>query len=218
MPLPLAAPVCVAHPNFLAAASNLSSLQSCSQIGANLGYFSLLFASHGWKVVSVEPMRRNRDALSASLCLNPSLNVSLYSRALVSPAKRHLKCTARSFPRNQGNGVLSCGENLQCPRPIPDASRHHPCEPVTVTTLDELLAEVGVAVVDVVKIDVEGSECDVLDGGQTLLGRLRPRVLQVEGLRANVVRCVHEHARRFGYTILPERRGSDQNIILYRVD
>lgn len=66
--------------------------------------------------------------------------------------------------------------------------------------------------------DVEGSECDVLDGAQNLLGQLRPRLLQIEGLRADVVKCVYEHARRFGYTVLPERRGSDQNIIVYRVD
>ena len=121
-------------------------------VGANLGYFSLLFATHGWSVVSVEPMRQNRAALSASLCLNPALNVSLYPRALVSPAKRRSQCIARSFPRNQGNGVLTCGAHVQCPRPNADPSRRHPCEPVAVTTLDELLAESGVRAVDVVKI------------------------------------------------------------------
>lgn len=187
-------------------------------IGANLGYFSLLFATHGWSVVSVEPMRQNRAALSASLCLNPSLNVSLHARALTSPPKQRLRCVARSFPRNQGNGVLTCGANAQCPRPNADPSRRHPCEPVAVGTLDNLLDEIDISRVDVVKMDVEGSECDVLDGAQRLLGTLRPRLLQIEGLRENVVRCVHEHARRFGYTVLPERRGSDQNLVVYRVN
>ena len=58
----------------------------------------------------------------------------------------------------------------------------------------------------------------MLEGAQTLLGKLRPRLLQIEGLRPNVVQCVHEQARRFGYKVLPERRGSDQNIIVYRLD
>ena len=70
-------------------------------VGANLGYYSVLFASRGWRVVAVEPMARNRAALRASLCLNPHLtaSVSLHSRALVSPSQSGLRCVARSDPR-----------------------------------------------------------------------------------------------------------------------
>ena len=43
---------------------------------------------------------------------------------------------------------------------------------VPVVTLDSALADV--AVLDVIKIDVEGSELAVLEGSQTILRRLRP--------------------------------------------
>ena len=165
-------------------------------------------------------MARNRAALRASLCLNPHLtaSVSLHSRALVSPSQSGLRCVARSFPRNQGNGVLSCGPGLHhCPRqPNANPARRHPCEPVAVSTLDALLAEAGVARVDVVKIDVEGAECHVLEGAQRLLGRLRPRLLQVEGLRTDVVQCVREQAARHGYLVHAQTRGADQNLLVYR--
>merc|ERR1719321_2101435 len=42
-------------------------------IGANLGYYTLLFASKGYKVIAVEPMTHNRVALETSLCINPGL-------------------------------------------------------------------------------------------------------------------------------------------------
>ena len=38
-------------------------------IGANLGYYSLLFIASGYKVYAIEPFGANRRALQASLCL-----------------------------------------------------------------------------------------------------------------------------------------------------
>ena len=40
-------------------------------IGANLGFYTLLFAQHGYSVLAVEPMLLNRKAIETSLCLNP---------------------------------------------------------------------------------------------------------------------------------------------------
>ena len=89
-------------------------------IGANLGFYSLLFAAQGWSVLSIEAMEHNRRPLRASLCLNPSLNVTLIGTALGSAnASRHrAQCVALSVERNRGNGFLACGE---------EAARMPPC-------------------------------------------------------------------------------------------
>ena len=42
-------------------------------IGANLGFYTLLFAQHGYSVLAVEAMLLNRKAIETSLCLNPLL-------------------------------------------------------------------------------------------------------------------------------------------------
>ena len=41
-------------------------------IGANLGYFSHIFAREGFGVIAFEPLTHNRQAIEATLCMNPS--------------------------------------------------------------------------------------------------------------------------------------------------
>ena len=83
-------------------------------VGANLGYYSLLFASHGYDVLAVEPMLRNRRAIETSLCLNPQLaeRVTLLPMALGKTASAH--CDVRADDRNAGNGKLSCSSTERC--------------------------------------------------------------------------------------------------------
>uniref|UniRef100_A0A7S2NHD2 tRNA(Phe) (4-demethylwyosine(37)-C(7)) aminocarboxypropyltransferase n=1 Tax=Haptolina brevifila TaxID=156173 RepID=A0A7S2NHD2_9EUKA len=47
-------------------------------VGANVGYFSLLFADRGFRVVAIEPMKRNRMALEQTLCMNPDLRARVH--------------------------------------------------------------------------------------------------------------------------------------------
>merc|ERR1719272_2017479 len=49
-----------------------------------------------------------------------------------------------------------------------------------VRRLDDVLAEEHVNAVDFVKMDVEGFECQVMAGGQSLLTKFRPRLIQSE--------------------------------------
>ena len=50
-------------------------------------------------------------------------------------------------------------------------------ESVQLTTLDDLVSEYGLDRVDVVKLDVEGSEASALDGARAVLERDRPLLL-----------------------------------------
>ena len=80
-------------------------------IGANIGYFSLLFADRGFNVIAVEPMSRNRLALEQTLCMNPDLKerITIVAAALGDHADiaTGLSCVIRSQRlMNLGDGLL----------------------------------------------------------------------------------------------------------------
>ena len=167
-------------------------------IGANLGYYSLLFAHRGFNVVAVEAMTRNRKAIEGSLCLNPQLRsrVKIVPVALVSPEElSSTSCVIKSTNSevNIGNGHLLCGPDIACE--TGDAN----CEVVPVKTLDTVLAEVAPTSVDVVKMDVEVHECQVLAGGDSLFTSFRPHILQIETAFGNSGKCVEAKAAEHGY-------------------
>ena len=167
-------------------------------IGANLGYYSLLFAKAGYDVVAVEAMTRNRKAIEGSLCLNPELRsrVKIVPVALVSPEElSSTTCVIKSTSRkiNIGNGALSCGSGQTCE--AGDAN----CEVVPVKTLDMVLSEVSPKSVDVVKMDVEVHECQVLAGGGSLFTDYRPQILHIETAFGDSGKCVEAKASAHGY-------------------
>ena len=77
-----------------------------------------------------------------------------------------------------------------------------------------MLEELNPPTIDVAKIDVEGFECQVFAGGQTLFTRYRPRFLLAETKDPVVARCVREIAARHGYR-MSRPQGQDQNVVLY---
>ena len=83
------------------------------------------------------------------------------------------------------------------------------CEPATLTTLDSLLEGWGDLRSAVVKMDVEGAECDVLKGGQRLFSRSLPRFLYAELKQPHVEACWRETALRRTATAR-RRRGCER--------
>lgn len=180
-------------------------------IGANLGFYTLLFAHYGFRVIAIEPMERNRRLIQTSLCLNPRLigRVTLVPVALVASAKATTSCIVRTAQKGgAGNGELVCGAAANCSSPRPDFS----CNVVTTRTLDSLLEELRPPAISVAKIDIEGGECNALRGGQSLLTRYRPAFIQWEGLHSKVVHCMRHTVRARGYRV-GERHGTDLNTV-----
>jgi FkbM family methyltransferase len=136
-------------------------------IGAHIGYFSLLFAQRGYRVVAIEPMPHNLRALRSSLCINPWLQarVTLLPFALTS-ASGPKHCVVRSGAHNRGNGVLHCrkGKLAHCNAAAGGAAtaERDLCTQVEARTLDGVLAAANLpAEISLVKLDVESSECAV---------------------------------------------------------
>lgn len=173
-------------------------------IGANLGYYTLLFAHQGHKVIAVEPMTRNRMALQASICLNNlQQSISVVSAALSTAEDANgpnRSCVVRSTNTeiNIGNGHLYCAGDAP-----PCAAGEQNCEMVPVKTLDAVLTELAPASVDVVKMDVEEYECNVLAGGASLFDTFKPSLLQIEVTNVNSRECVSQKATQYGYSLHP---------------
>lgn len=185
-------------------------------IGSNLGFYTLLFASAGFDVIAIDAMDHNRRALNASLCLNPALarRVTLIPAALGAPSDEGRKnCrveASRLHNGGIGNGVLHCDGRRSNMTRAPGAAAPVDAamsSEVALTTLDALLLRSATRPdrVDVVKIDIEGSECQMLEGASSVLDRFKPKLIQWEGKMALVDECVRRALRERGYRISAPR-------------
>jgi len=129
-------------------------------IGANIGYYSLLAArllNGTGKVVAIEPDSRNFRLLSLSIRANAYSNVIAIQKAVSNTtgrAKLFLDAKAVGIPSLSELNIGAKGEGSVC---------------VDTVTLDSLLHDLAVERIDVMKIDVEGAEGLVLEGGSKAL-------------------------------------------------
>ena len=131
-------------------------------VGANIGIYSLLIASHGCDVISVEPAADARRLLETNLGLNGVTTEIVTCAIGREPGKSVLTSELGSM-----NYLVADAEQ-------PASSG---VTEVDVTTLDDLLGERTAAGV---KIDVEGFELDVVLGASQALAAQRIGVLQLE--------------------------------------
>ena len=202
-------------------------------LGGNIGYHTMLFALHGYSVIAVEPMPANRRALAGSTCLHPHVRerITVVPAALISPLSADQRvCVLVSRGGNTGDGVLRCGAGpappIDCASPTSCQRRFlgyaaaerrggaiGTCEKVETRSLDEVLAQLRPPSIDVVKIDLEGSECRALEGGGSLFTRYHPLLIDVETQEPHVRKCVEQLAERRSY-VLHRPRGPNQNRFL----
>jgi FkbM family methyltransferase len=156
------------------------------EVGAHVGFFTLLLASRTRRVLAFEPDARNREALAANLALNGVSNVSVVAAACgASEGDADFVSDARS---GSAGGL---------------ASSHHgehagPAFRVAVERLDRHLERAGLPAPDLVKIDAEGAEDAVLEGiGGLLDGPTRVLVEVNEATK----RAVHDRLRAHGYAL-----------------
>jgi FkbM family methyltransferase len=135
-------------------------------VGANIGYFSLLFAK--WlrgegAVHAFEPFPDTLRTLSRNVDLNPRLKslITVHDVALSNYVGR----TSVVVPDegNSGCNYLSMNGRVQ----------------ISVTTLDAAARELRLSHLDFVKVDIEGSEVAMLEGSAETIERFRP-VMMIE--------------------------------------
>ena len=150
----------------------------CIDVGAAAGIYTLALsrlAGPTGRVHSIEPLPFANLQLARLLNVGRAANVRQHAMALSTepgvdimsvPVGRFGLVTGRSFLDRRAGG--------------PDPNTEFPGRAaimVTVDTLDALCAREGIDRLDFVKIDVEGAELEVLEGGRQVIQTLQPAML-----------------------------------------
>jgi FkbM family methyltransferase len=150
-----------------ALASVVKPADVCVDIGANLGFFSLLLgrlAGPGGSIYAFEPVPANAATIDRNARLNHMGNIEVLTLALSSVDGRDELLLARHV----GGAVLRSAGTP------PDRAGGMDVE---TASLDTLVERGRVKPPGVVKIDVEGAEMDVLRGMDRVLRRWAPAVV-----------------------------------------
>ena len=140
-------------------------------VGANIGAHTLPLARYvgaTGKVFAFEPTKYAFEKLNANICKNPELKTSVVARQvmLVSSTSESLPSTVySSWPLDE----------------VADLHNEHlgqlmATDGAVTTTLDQAVIDAGIDRVDFIKLDVDGNECKVIQGGLKTLERFRPLI------------------------------------------
>lgn len=152
------------EPSVVDLLSKLTSADSrCLDIGANIGLTAcaLSVLCPEGKIAGIEPVPRTFSFLKRNARALP--NVAVFKHALGS---------TEGVLRMQGNPNFLAGSFVADEYDIRDGG--HFTEEVPVKTLDASFGSFGLDRMDFIKIDVEGFEIEVFEGGKQIIGDLKP--------------------------------------------
>jgi FkbM family methyltransferase len=133
-------------------------------VGANLGYFTVLCAPLVSRVIAFEPVATTARYCEANIALNDITNVDVRRCGLW-----HEDATL-SFKADRSS-VMSAS--------VVQSNGSPSNETIQAVSLDHLCASGGLRLerLDVIKMDIEGAELSALSGMRTMLERLRPQIV-----------------------------------------
>lgn len=120
-------------------------------LGANIGAFSLPFAAHGWKGYAFEAGSKNTDVLKKSILLN-DFDITVVEQAVYN------RTGSIKFVEN---GPWGSVEN--------DIFHEENAVVLDTVALDDWYEGAGVEQIDLIKIDIEGSEVAAFRGMENML-------------------------------------------------
>jgi FkbM family methyltransferase len=137
--------------------------QHIFDVGAHIGYFSLLFAK--WvgmrgSVTSFEPCPGTRERLLRNSSLNPKLQQRMQIHDVgLSDHDGYASIVSPDATNSGCNYIGACAGDIK------------------ITTLDRFVERNRISRIDLIKVDVEGSECALLEGARETMRRFRPRIV-----------------------------------------
>lgn len=155
-------------------------------IGANIGWYSLNMAALGVKVVAFEPMKENIELFKHSLSLSNNVKsgvsdlITLHEYGL---GDKEETCFLFSDNRNLGDGHVKCVETESDLNMEEDYSVRGR---VPLKRLDDIVNSKDTHVV-AIKMDTEGFEGNVLEGGSQLILKGGVNVILTEFVPAHVI-------------------------------
>ena len=161
-------------------------------IGAHIGYFTIIMAKQAKQVYAFEPEQRNFHTLQKNVNLNELSNVKLYNRAVAehnSKTKLHLCHTS--------SGMHRLYPSMWCKEGTIE---------VETISINEIIKDA-----DFIKMDIEGAELGALKGMKKLLEKNGPSIIMefhppsIEEYGAKP-RAIYDFMKSLGYDIkIPQR-------------
>lgn len=165
--------------------------------GAHIGHVSIRFAQYAKRgfVHAFEPDAHSFQRLKENVLLNDFENIRIYPQALGAFAGN--KSLYRIDPFNPGmNRILE-----------QDPQVFYGREEVEVITLDQWHEQNRIHKIDLLKIDTEGYELHILEGGKNMIQRCKP-ILYLELIDLNLQQHGYDHRKVLhwlnekGYSVL----------------
>jgi FkbM family methyltransferase len=170
---------------------------ACWDIGAHVGYHSLVFAGLGAQVLAFEPNQHNAARLRAHLERNPALARNIRHLAVAVSDRDGEVAFVQSGDMKGG----SSGSHLAAALPPLESAVYAGCERLLVPAVRmDSLIDRGERVPDVIKIDVEGAELLALQGGRKLLTEKKP-LLFIEVHHICLMFQLQQLLPQLGYTV-----------------
>ena len=156
-------------------------------VGANIGYFTLLLADRSAHVYAFEPDPVNFAILQDNIRHNNKTNLSLFNKALMSkPGKVMLH-------KNTGNPGMH--------RVYSSVYNDGPVVPVDAVRLDDVIDDE----IDFIKMDAEGAEYDILKGMPKILSQDNMIAFEFHAYTVREAgtdpREMFDYVKEFGYKI-----------------
>ncbi len=161
-------------------------------VGANVGYFTLLAASllrSTGRIYSVEPSPSCSQRLANTVNANKLANVKVERIGLSDEQGVKTLHIPPADARNHSPSMIAWPDNESTPVDVP------------VRTLDEMLSEWNTGTIDLMKMDVEGHEPAILRGARRALESRRIRALLCE-FNAPYLRAADSSSRELYDTII----------------
>ncbi|HWV35818.1 MAG TPA: FkbM family methyltransferase [Thermomicrobiales bacterium] len=139
-------------------------------VGANIGYISAQAANlvqHAGSVIALEPVLRYHARLERLARANPGFGIHPI-RVAAGAAPGHAAIRV--------SGASNIGYNSMTPGWVPE-DKLESVEEVEVRPLDQILSELDVQRLDVLKIDTEGFELPVIEGARESITRFKPVII-----------------------------------------
>jgi len=140
--------------------SQINNNSVCIDVGANIGYYTLLMAEIAKKVYAIEPDQKCFEILKKNVEENNLKNVVLINKAASN--KKEKKYLVRD-KNNQGNNRI---------KPNPSKSPFDKGDFVLAETLDNML--INEQKISLIKIDTQGWETEVIEGAKKIIKRNKP--------------------------------------------
>ncbi len=162
-----------------------TNLPTVVDVGANIGDFTLTVGSLAKTIVAVEPGGNNFSALLANIRINHMQNV----------------IPVRAAAHDQREEVFLDGESSNM-----FISKDRTSNSVIGMPLDNLLCNLGISDIDIMKVDVQGHERLVLSGMNDLLSNKSVKflIIEVHLKRGVTVNEIINFMKPYGYDLIRE--------------